>query len=68
MNLLKQKNDVKKRQIQNGTNPFDCHGSEANEFKQEFNYPPTKEEKIKNNKINKVECLFPGENDTPRLQ
>jgi hypothetical protein len=37
---------VEKRPIQNGTNPFDCHKSEENVFKQQFNYPPTKKEKI----------------------
>ena len=66
LNLLKQKDYVEKKPIQSSTNPFDCHGSEANVFKQEFNYPPTKEEKIKNNKINKFECLFPEEKIIPQ--
>ena len=64
--LIKTKNYVERRQIQNSTNSFDCHGSEANVFKQEFNYPPTKEEKIKNNKIYKVECIFPEEKMIPQ--
>ena len=43
----------------NPLNPQNFHGKEVNVFKQSFNYPPTKEDREKNNRINKEESLFP---------
>ena len=41
-------------------NPENFSGAEANVFRQNFEYPPSKEDKVSNNKINKEETLFPN--------
>ena len=50
----------KKNKTENKLNPRNLDGAEANVFKQTFEYPPSKEDKLKNNKINKEESLFPN--------
>ena len=50
----------KKNKTENKLNPRNFDGAEANVFKQTFEYPPSKEDKLKNNKINKEESLFPN--------
>ena len=50
----------KKNKTENKLNPRNFDGAEANVFKQPFEYPPSKEDKLKNNKINKEESLFPN--------
>ena len=49
----------------NPLNPNLFHGKEVNVFKQSFNYPPTKDDREKNNKINKEDTLFPNEKMIP---
>ena len=51
----------KKNKTENKLNPRNFDGAEANVFKQTFEYPPSKEDKLKNNKINKEESLFPNQ-------
>ena len=41
-------------------NPENFSGAEANVFRQNFEYPPSKEDKVSNNKINKEETLLPN--------
>ena len=41
-------------------NPENFSGAEANVFRQNFEYPPSKEDKVSNNKINKEKTLFPN--------
>ena len=41
-------------------NPENFSGAEANVFRQNFEYPPSKEDKVSKNKINKEETLFPN--------
>ena len=52
---------IKKNKTENKLNPRNFDGAEANVFKQTFEYPPSKEDKLKNNKINKEESLFPNQ-------
>ena len=49
----------------NVLNPENFSGAEANVFRQKFEYPPSKDEKDKNNKINKEETLFPDKKIIP---
>ena len=49
----------------NVLNPENFSGAEANVFRQKFEYPPSKDEKEKNNKINKEETLFPDKKMIP---
>ena len=51
----------KKSKAENKLNPRNFDGAEANVFKQTFEYPPSKEDKLKNNRINKEENLFPNQ-------
>ena len=51
----------KKTKTENKLNPRNFAGAEANVFKQAFEYPPSTEDKLKNNKINKEENLFPNQ-------
>ena len=48
----------KKNKTENKLNPRSFDGAEANVFKQTFEYPPSKEDKLKNNKINKGRVCF----------
>ena len=49
-----------KSKSKNEYNPANFHGNDVNVFGQQFDYPPTPADKEKNNKINKVEALFPS--------
>ena len=48
-----------KSTMKNELNPEKNHGEKANVFKQSFSYPPSKEDRERNNIINKVNNLFP---------
>ena len=48
-----------KSKSKNELNPANFHGDAANVFNQKFQYPPTNDDKNKNNLINKVETIFP---------
>ena len=63
---LKKKPVVKSKSIKkNDLNPENFHGPESNVFKQSFQYPPSKEDREKNNLINKVSTLFPANSMIP---
>ena len=49
----------KKLKTSNKLNPHNYSGPNANVFQQKFEYPPSEEDKLKNNKINKEGNLFP---------
>ena len=50
----------------NSLNPENFTGPAANVFGQRFDYPPSKDDKVSNNKINKEETLFSKQkDDTP---
>ena len=68
---LKTKSEVgprSKTKIVNLLNPQNFHGPEVNVFKQSFNYPPSKEDREKNNRINKEETLFPNGKMIPQRE
>ena len=44
----------------NPLNPENFNGAAANVFHQKFEYPPSKEDTMNNNKINKEQTLFPN--------
>ena len=50
-----------KTKSKNEYNPENFNGDDVNVFGQKFQYPPTTEDKEKNNKINKVETIFPSQ-------
>ena len=54
-----------KAKSKNECNPANSHGYDVNVFGQQFEYPPTPANKEKNNKINKVEALFPSQMTIP---
>ena len=54
-----------KAKSKNECNPANSHGNDVNVFGQQFDYPPTPADKEKNNKINKVEALFPSRMTIP---
>ena len=49
----------------NSLNPENFTGPAANVFGQRFDYPPSKDDKVSNNKINKEETLFPNKKMIP---
>ena len=55
-----------KSQSKNAKNPENFHGDHANVFNQEFQYPPSQEDKVKNNRINVVENIFPSKMMIPK--
>ena len=64
---LNKKPVVKPKSIKkNELNPEHFHGHESNVFKQSFQYPPSKEDREKNNLINKVSTLFPTNSMIPK--